>query len=485
MRIALHHSLLHSRHRTMAELAAALAALAGTGPSSTAAAATPKPLSPAALGAHSNWFVPPHLLRLPAVRASAFAAHDCSIEAVNHPQDFDRVYRYGLSLQELASKLSAQPADQLSLLHQAAEVYMEASTLQGGRHAAALYNWAVALTDIARLVRAQQPDEAYECLTAAASKYAQSLAAHPDNPQACNNWGLVLQDLSAMRPAAERGGYLRHSLSKFRRALRLRPDFDRAVYNLGTVLYSHACSLQEALLASQEAAEAAGTAGTARRGGGSAPGTPLAAAAAAAAGGGGGGEQAASERAIQATFAHAAQYIVLAYAMQPGKQVYADSLAAVQRLLPLPYLRSGALLAVRPGTEGSPAEEWVACWFGLDSQRLAAVRPPAALAAAAAAAASHPAAGSSSAAGAGQLAAAPLPIQVELADVADARLAADPSLPAGAALWVSMHSRPSGMYFVAPDQDDAEGWVDALLLLSHLLRTGDISGVRAALAVRR
>lgn len=41
----------------------------------------------------------------------------------------------------------------------------------------------MALTDIARLVRAQQPTEAYECLTAAASKYAQSLAVLPDNPQ--------------------------------------------------------------------------------------------------------------------------------------------------------------------------------------------------------------------------------------------------------------------------------------------------------------
>jgi hypothetical protein len=49
-------------------------------------------------------------------------------------------------------------------------------------------NWAVALTDIARLVRAQQPGEAYECLTAAASKYAQSLAVLPDNPQV---WGGV------------------------------------------------------------------------------------------------------------------------------------------------------------------------------------------------------------------------------------------------------------------------------------------------------
>ena len=149
-------------------------------------------------------------------------------------------------------------------------------------------NWAVALTDIARLVRASQPEEAYECLTAAASKYAQSLAAQPDNPQACNNWcaagvgvvlvlpvermpvdggpmlllqvqaarcggcsparrcpvalhlaaappccacracrGLVLQDLASLRPASERAAYLHHSCSKFRRALRLRPGFDR------------------------------------------------------------------------------------------------------------------------------------------------------------------------------------------------------------------------------------------------------------------
>lgn len=46
--------------------------------------------------------------------------------------------------------------------------------------------------------------------------------------QACNNWGLVLQDLSSLRPSAERPAYLHHSLSKFRRAIRLRPDFDRA-----------------------------------------------------------------------------------------------------------------------------------------------------------------------------------------------------------------------------------------------------------------
>lgn len=51
------------------------------------------------------------------------------------------MYRYGLALQELAGRLGSQPADQLSLLHQAAEVYLEASRLTGDRHAAVLCEW--------------------------------------------------------------------------------------------------------------------------------------------------------------------------------------------------------------------------------------------------------------------------------------------------------------------------------------------------------
>ena len=62
--------------------------------------------------------------------------------------------------------------------------------------------------------------------------------------QALNNWGLVLQELSGMRPPAERHYLVQHSVAKFHRAVRLRPDFDRACYNLGTVLYAYACALQ-------------------------------------------------------------------------------------------------------------------------------------------------------------------------------------------------------------------------------------------------
>lgn len=64
--------------------------------------------------------------------------------------------------------------------------------------------------------------------------------------QALNNWGLVLQELSSMRGPSEQRYLVHHSIAKFRRALRQRPEFDRACYNLGTVFYSHACALQAA-----------------------------------------------------------------------------------------------------------------------------------------------------------------------------------------------------------------------------------------------
>ncbi len=62
--------------------------------------------------------------------------------------------------------------------------------------------------------------------------------------QALNNWGLVLQELTALRPPSERAYLVDAAVSKFRRAIRLRPDFDRACYNLGTVCYAHASALK-------------------------------------------------------------------------------------------------------------------------------------------------------------------------------------------------------------------------------------------------
>lgn len=50
-----------------------------------------------------------------------------------------------------------------------------------------------------------------------------------------------------MRPPAQRAALVRQSISKFRRAIRLRPDFDRACYNLGTVIYAFACTQQSSM----------------------------------------------------------------------------------------------------------------------------------------------------------------------------------------------------------------------------------------------
>ena len=65
--------------------------------------------------------------------------------------------------------------------------------------------------------------------------------------QALNNWGLVLQELATLQPPAEQAALVKHSILRFRQAIRLRPDFDRACYNLGTVFYAFACSQQSSV----------------------------------------------------------------------------------------------------------------------------------------------------------------------------------------------------------------------------------------------
>lgn len=73
----------------------------------------------------------------------------------------------------------------------ACEKYESALSHQPASHAA-LYNWGVALTDLARCVR-DRPGQARSCLNLASRKYAEALTHQPGSVQALNNWGLVLQ----------------------------------------------------------------------------------------------------------------------------------------------------------------------------------------------------------------------------------------------------------------------------------------------------
>lgn len=123
------------------------------------------------------------------------------------------------------------------------------------------------------------------------------------------------------------------AVDKFRRAIRLRPDFDHGCYNLGTIFYTHACTARSQLQKSQMDNRQL---------------TPDDNALISALCILIGGEKSGGE-AIDTMLQAAGCYITLAFALQPGKEVYQQSLRVVHmmRMLPKPYLRIGYLKAPR------------------------------------------------------------------------------------------------------------------------------------------
>ena len=191
-----------------------------------------------------------------------------------------------------------------------------------------------------------------------------------------------------------------------------------------------------------------------------------------------------SEAVLRRTFSLAAQYILLSYVLQPAKDVYSKSLQVIKQLLPLPHLRAGRLLAIDPGSLDAVPERWLLSLFVLDQSGLKTVVPddqPAA-------ASSQEANMDSEAQHAQQNLSANdrqqgASYQIELSDVACVKPCNDPSLPPGYAFWVSLHSRPQGLYFVAGVSEDAEGWVDALHMASYAAKQGRLQMLGKALAI--
>lgn len=153
-------------------------------------------------------------------------------------------------------------------------------------------------------------------------------------PQALNNLGLVLQELSSFEPSgsAARAALAAAAAARFRAAARSRPDFERAVYNLGTVLYASAPPAS--------ASSAAPSSTPQQNPSPSSHPPPF------------GQQQPPISRAE--ALADAAQCVALAAALRPAAPVYARSLALVQPFLPLPgKLRAGWLLVPDPLPFGS------------------------------------------------------------------------------------------------------------------------------------
>ncbi|GLC41926.1 hypothetical protein PLESTF_000101200 [Pleodorina starrii] len=330
-------------------------------------------------------------------------------------QDFETLYNHGLVLQEMAGKLHSSPADQLKLLQQASELYGSAAALRPSSHNV-LYNWGVALSDTARLLQESQPAESLSCLQQASHKYASSLDLQPGNPQALNNWGLVLQEMCGLaHSVSERDQLVSYALEKFRHAIRLRPDFDRGCYNLGTVLYTYACAVQAELAAELKAGRLASQDAETTR------------------------ERYQREARARCLFSAAAQYICLAATLQPGRDIYRRSLAVVKPMLPLPFLRAGYLTAPLAHSLGSPNETWRRAWFVLDQVSL---RSASEMESSLSATATGALPGSFPTLRIGH-AVGETPLVVPLDSILSVRRVNDPSLPEGEALWLQL-SHPLG-----------------------------------------
>jgi hypothetical protein len=73
---------------------------------------------------------------------------------------------------------------------------------------------------------------------------------------------------------------------------------------------------------------------------------------------------------VRTLLAVAAQYICLAHALQPSKEIYRKSLGVVRQMLPLPFLRAGFLTAPRSRSIGTVTETYRRDWFVLDHRSL-------------------------------------------------------------------------------------------------------------------
>ena len=144
------------------------------------------------------------------------------------------------------------------------------------------------------------------------------------------------------------------------------------------------------------------------------------------------------------------------------------ALQVVQQLLPLPHLRAGPLLAPDVVMQGTPQEKWVRSWFVLDHAGLRA----------------SPQRAEEAPAGRDQQPQDGRGHRIPLADIAAVKMCNEPSLPLGAAFWVSLHSKPQGMFFVADLGDEAEAWVDALVMLSYISNQQGLALLAEALSVQ-
>jgi tetratricopeptide (TPR) repeat protein len=273
-----------------------------------------------------------------------------------------------------------------------------------------LFSWAVVLSDLARLAQASAADggdrlneEKLEYAVASCLKYSGVVSIQEDNIQALNNWGLVICDLANYYKGGENTTSTRRKLyklaiSRFRQALRRSHDsgVDRKVlarcsYNMGSVMYQ-CCSIAD------------------------------------------------ESDTEDVQVAHAAQYVMLAYALDPASKVFQKAVGSIKQFLPLPFLRFSKLVHVYDETKetADQVQQWRLRSLVLDGYNLKTVEVRSSEV---------------------------TDMEISVQDVMSCSICVDPWIPTGVGMRIRHRGSKHCVYVSSHSQEDLQGLQDALLML--------------------
>ncbi|XP_066373427.1 protein HLB1-like [Miscanthus floridulus] len=340
-------------------------------------------------------------------RILSFAAKRYVNAIERNPDDPDAYYNWALVLQESADNVDPNSSSSKdALLEEACKKYAEATRLCPTLYDA-YYNWAIAIADRAKM--RGRTKEAEELWKQAILNYEKAVQLNWNSPQALNNWGLGLQELSAIVPARDKQTIIKTAIRKFRAAIQLQFDFHRAIYNLGTVLYG----LAEDTMRS--------------------------------------GKPDVSPNEL---YSQSAIYVAAAHALKPNYSVYRSALRLVRSMLPLPYLKVGYLTAPPANNAIAPHKDWERSQFILNHEGLqqadASDQPPSQ--------------------SLGHLDRDRKPVRINVADIVSVSACADLTLPSGAGLCIETIHGPT--FLVADSWEALDGWLDAIRLVYTIFARG-------------
>ncbi|PSS11244.1 UDP-N-acetylglucosamine--peptide N-acetylglucosaminyltransferase [Actinidia chinensis var. chinensis] len=350
-------------------------------------------------------------------RALTFAARRYASALETNPEDYDAMYNWALVLQESADNVSPESSSPSkdALLEEACKKYDEATRLCPTLHDA-YYNWAIAISDRAKM--RGRTKEAEELWKQATKNYEKAVQLNWNSPQALNNLGLALQELSAIVPVREKLTIVKTAISKFRAAIQLQFDFHRAIYNLGTVLYGLAEDTSRI-----------------------------------------GRSLNSKEVSPDELYSQSAIYIAAAHALKPSYSVYSSALKLVRSMLPLPYLKLGYLTAPPVGSPVAPHGDWKRTQFVLNHEGLHQFLLTEQKQMSPSYRTSEDTMNTNRSA-----------VKVDIPDIISVSACADLTLPPGAGLCIDTIHGP--VFFVADSWESLDGWLDAIRLVYTIFARG-------------